>query len=66
MVSPANGVLSSHEPPDPRTLASLTVRDALAVPAMRRGLPQVLAGHDNLTVTSAGSTPARCRISHRC
>ena len=36
------------EPPDARALASLTVRDALAVPAMRRGLPQVLAGRDRL------------------
>ncbi len=36
------------EPPDPRELESLTVRDALAVPVVRRGLPQVLAGWDRL------------------
>jgi PucR family transcriptional regulator, purine catabolism regulatory protein len=43
-----NTVLAVAEPPDPRALASLTVRDALSVPVVRRGLPQVLAGRDRL------------------
>ena len=43
-----SALLASQDPPDPRALASLTVRDTLAVPAVRAGLPQVLAGHDNL------------------
>ncbi|HWV88109.1 MAG TPA: PucR family transcriptional regulator [Capillimicrobium sp.] len=35
-------------PPDARALANVTVRHALELPVLRRGLPQVLAGHDRL------------------
>ncbi|MBX5442336.1 MAG: PucR family transcriptional regulator [Solirubrobacteraceae bacterium] len=33
---------------DSRALANITVRHALGLPVLRRGLPQVLAGHDRL------------------
>ncbi len=34
--------------PDTRTVANITVRHALGLPVLRRGMPQVLAGHDQL------------------
>jgi purine catabolism regulator len=43
--------VASHEPipPEPTPVApDVTVRHALSLPVMRRGMPQVLAGHDRL------------------
>ncbi len=43
--------MASHEPirPDPAPVApDVTVRHALSLPVMRKGMPQVLAGHDRL------------------
>lgn len=37
-----------ESPPDTRAVTHITVRHALALPVMRRGMPLVVAGHDGL------------------
>lgn len=42
------GDMLPESPPDTRAVTHITVRHALSLPVMRRGLPLVLAGHDAL------------------